>query len=97
MKSDKKLLYIGEVERLTGIPRWRLRYLERKYRLIVPKRRGKGWRKYKRKHVSWILKLKKARQEGLSYSQIKQLIKTGAFWREDQILDVKKQRKMTKQ
>jgi DNA-binding transcriptional MerR regulator len=55
----EKLYYrIGEVEQLTGVPAYVLRYWESEFKLLRPKKNPAGQRVYRRREVDLILRIK---------------------------------------
>jgi DNA-binding transcriptional MerR regulator len=55
----EKLYYrIGEVEALTGIPAYVLRYWESEFKLLRPKKNPAGQRVYRRRDVDLVLRIK---------------------------------------
>jgi DNA-binding transcriptional MerR regulator len=58
-ESTEKLYYrIGEVESLTGIPAYVLRYWEQEFRLLRPKKNPAGQRVYRRRDLELVLRIK---------------------------------------
>ena len=56
--EEKEYFSIGEASRLTQVPPYVLRYWESEFHLLRPSRRESGQRKYSRKDVETILKIK---------------------------------------
>ncbi|MBN1384277.1 MAG: MerR family transcriptional regulator [Elusimicrobia bacterium] len=56
--EDKNFYSIGDVERITGIKAYILRYWEQEFRILRPARRTSGQRKYTRTDIDLILKIK---------------------------------------
>ena len=56
--SDKAYLTIGEISQLTKVKTHVLREWEKKFNLLRPIRRESGHRKYNRKDVETVLKIK---------------------------------------
>jgi DNA-binding transcriptional MerR regulator len=55
----EKLYYrIGEVEALTGIPAYVLRYWEQEFKLLRPKKNPAGQRVYRKRDVDLVLRIK---------------------------------------
>jgi DNA-binding transcriptional MerR regulator len=55
----EKLYYrIGEVEAMTGVPAYVLRYWESEFRLLRPKKNPAGQRVYRRRDVDLIMRIK---------------------------------------
>lgn len=55
----EKLYYrIGEVEALTGVPAYVLRYWESEFRLLRPRKNPAGQRIYRRRDVDLIVRIK---------------------------------------
>lgn len=58
-EGAEKLYYrIGEVESLTGIPAYVLRYWEQEFKLLRPKKNPAGQRVYRRREVDLVLRIK---------------------------------------
>lgn len=55
---DKEFFSIGEVSKIAQVPAYVLRYWESEFRLLRPARRASGQRKYARKDIEQILKVK---------------------------------------
>lgn len=55
---DKEYLSMGEVSRLTGLKAHTLRYWESSFKLLRPMRRASGHRKYTRRDVAAIQRLR---------------------------------------
>jgi DNA-binding transcriptional MerR regulator len=55
---DKDLLTIGEIGRLTGVPPHTLRYWEKAIGLVRPARRGSGHRRYTKKDLELLAKVR---------------------------------------
>lgn len=55
---DKEFFSIGEVSSLVQVPAYVLRYWESEFRLLRPQRRSSGQRKYIRKDIEQIFKVK---------------------------------------
>lgn len=55
---DKDLLTIGEIGRLTGVPPHTLRYWEKSIGLVRPARRGSGHRRYTKKDLELLAKVR---------------------------------------
>lgn len=55
---DKDCFSIGEVSTLTQVPAYVLRYWESEFKLLRPSRRESGHRKYNRKDLENVLKIK---------------------------------------
>lgn len=54
-----KLYYrIGEVEAVTGVPAYVLRYWESEFKLLRPKKNPAGQRTYRRRDVDLVLRIK---------------------------------------
>ena len=56
---DKLYFRIGEVSRLVGVPQYVLRFWEKKFPALSPKKSGKGHRLYRRKDVELFLEVKR--------------------------------------
>ena len=56
--ADKLYYRIGEVETLTGVPAYVLRYWESEFRLLRPKKNPGGQRVYRRRDVELVLRIK---------------------------------------
>ena len=55
----EKLYYrIGEVEAMTGVPAYVLRYWESEFRLLRPKKNPAGQRVYRRREVDLVMRIK---------------------------------------
>jgi DNA-binding transcriptional MerR regulator len=55
----EKLYYrIGEVEAMTGVPAYVLRYWESEFRLLRPKKNPAGQRVYRRRDVDLVMRIK---------------------------------------
>ncbi|HEV8642560.1 MAG TPA: MerR family transcriptional regulator [Methylomirabilota bacterium] len=55
----EKLYYrIGEVEAMTGVPAYVLRYWESEFKLLRPKKNPAGQRIYRRRDVDMIMRIK---------------------------------------
>jgi DNA-binding transcriptional MerR regulator len=55
----EKLYYrIGEVEAMTGVPAYVLRYWESEFKLLRPKKNPAGQRVYRRREVDLVLRIK---------------------------------------
>jgi len=58
-ESVEKLYYrIGEVESMTGVPAYVLRYWESEFKLLRPKKNPAGQRVYRRRDVDLVLRIK---------------------------------------
>jgi DNA-binding transcriptional MerR regulator len=55
---DKLYFRIGEVEALTGIPAYVLRYWESEFKLLRPKKNPAGQRLYRKGDVELVLRIK---------------------------------------
>ena len=55
---DKEYFSIGEASQITQVPPYVLRYWESEFKLLRPSRRESGQRKYSRKDMETILKIK---------------------------------------
>ena len=56
---NKRFFKIGEVSRIVGVPTHVLRYWEREFSLVRPRRAPSKQRVYKRKDVEMLLHIKK--------------------------------------
>ncbi len=56
--QTKDYFSIGDVRRMTGVPEYSVRYWEREFNLIRPVRLPSGHRRYSRRDVYTILKIK---------------------------------------
>ena len=56
---NKRFFKIGEVSRIVGVPTHVLRYWEREFSLLRPRRAPSKQRVYKRKDVEMLLRIKK--------------------------------------
>jgi len=57
--APEKLYYrIGEVEAMTGVPAYVLRYWEQEFKLLRPKKNPAGQRVYRRRDVDLVLRIK---------------------------------------
>ena len=56
---DKLYFRIGEVSRLVGVPQYVLRFWEKEFPALSPKKSGKGHRLYRRKDVELFLEVKR--------------------------------------
>ena len=75
--ENKKIFYkIVEVSKKTGIPPHVLRYWEKEYKFIKPKRSRDGKRLYKSEDIDKILKLKSLLKEGLTLKSAVNRLKT---------------------
>lgn len=58
-EAAEKLYYrIGEVEALTGVPAYVLRYWESEFKLLRPRKNPAGQRIYRRRDVDLVLRIK---------------------------------------
>jgi len=73
-KEMKKLLYIGEIAKETGIPQKTLRYYEELGLLPPPMRTKSGYRIYNSDTRERLAFIKKAQRLGLTLSEIKQIL-----------------------
>lgn len=55
---DKEIFSIGEASEITQVASYVLRYWESEFRLLSPSRRESGQRRYSRKDLETILKIK---------------------------------------
>ena len=55
---DKEYFSIGEVTKAVGLPAYVLRYWESEFRMLRPARRSSGQRKYIRRDIEMIMKIK---------------------------------------
>ena len=55
---DKLYYRIGEVETITGIPAYVLRYWEAEFKLLRPKKNPAGQRLYRRRDIDLVLRIK---------------------------------------
>ncbi len=55
---DKLYYRIGEVEAITGVPAYVLRYWESEFKLLRPKKNPAGQRVYRRRDVELVLRIK---------------------------------------
>ena len=58
MIPDKLYYRIGEVEAITGIPAYVLRYWESEFKLLRPKKNPAGQRLYRKKDLELVLRIK---------------------------------------
>ena len=58
VSPDKEYFSIGEASQITQVAPYVLRYWESEFKLLRPSRRESGQRKYSRKDVETILKIK---------------------------------------
>ena len=58
MIPDKLYYRIGEVEQITDVPAYVLRYWESEFKLLRPKKNPAGQRLYRKKDVELILRIK---------------------------------------
>lgn len=56
--DDKNFHSIGDVERITGVKPYILRYWEQEFRILRPARRTSGQRVYTRADIELIIKIK---------------------------------------
>jgi DNA-binding transcriptional MerR regulator len=56
--GDKLYYRIGEVEQLTGVPAYVLRYWESEFKLLRPKKNPAGQRVYRKRDVELVLRIK---------------------------------------
>jgi DNA-binding transcriptional MerR regulator len=61
---DKLYYRIGEVEAITGVPAYVLRYWESEFKLLRPKKNPAGQRLYRKKDLELVLRIK-----GLLYDE----------------------------
>ncbi len=58
-ETAEKLYYrIGEVEAITGVPAYVLRYWESEFKLLRPKKNPAGQRVYRRRDLELVLRIK---------------------------------------
>jgi DNA-binding transcriptional MerR regulator len=58
-ETAEKLYYrIGEVETITGVPAYVLRYWESEFKLLRPKKNPAGQRVYRRRDLDLVLRIK---------------------------------------
>ena len=55
---DKLYYRIGEVEAITGVPAYVLRYWESEFRLLRPKKNPAGQRLYRRRDLDLVIRIK---------------------------------------
>ncbi len=55
---DKLYYRIGEVEQITSVPAYVLRYWESEFKLLRPKKNPAGQRLYRRKDIDLVLRIK---------------------------------------
>jgi DNA-binding transcriptional MerR regulator len=55
---DKEYFSIGEVSQITLVPKHTLRYWENEFKLLRPVRRSSGQRRYSKKEVEMVFKIK---------------------------------------
>jgi DNA-binding transcriptional MerR regulator len=55
---DKEYFTIGEVSQITFVPKYTLRYWEDKFKILRPIRKNSGQRRYHKKEVELIFKIK---------------------------------------
>ena len=55
---DKLFYRIGEVEHITSVPAYVLRYWESEFKLLRPKKNPAGQRLYRRKDIDLVLRIK---------------------------------------
>ena len=60
---DKEFFSIGDASRITQLPQYVLRYWESEFRLLRPARRVSGHRKYTKKDIDLILRIKELLHE----------------------------------
>ncbi|MBI4241222.1 MAG: MerR family transcriptional regulator [Candidatus Rokubacteria bacterium] len=60
---DKLYYRIGEVETLTGVPAYVLRYWESEFKLLRPKKNLAGQRLYRKRDVELVARIKTLRYE----------------------------------
>ena len=58
LQAEKELLSIGEVSRLTGVKPYILRYWESKFHLVRPLRRSSGQRRFSRRDLETVQKVR---------------------------------------
>ncbi|MDR0800571.1 MAG: MerR family transcriptional regulator [Endomicrobium sp.] len=56
--SDKEYFTIGEVSRITLVPKYTLRYWESEFKLLRPIRKSSGQRRYRKEEVELVFKIK---------------------------------------
>jgi len=56
--KDKLFYSIGEVDRLTGVPAYTLRYWEKEFKLLHPEKDSRGMRRYRKKDLEHIKRIK---------------------------------------
>ena len=56
---DKLYFRIGEVSRLVGVPQYVLRFWEKEFPALAPKKSGKEHRLYRRKDMELLLEVKR--------------------------------------
>ncbi len=72
IKSIERYYKIGEVSEITGVPAHILRYWEKEFSFLRPKRSDKSHRKYRLKDIQKINLVKRLLyQEGLTISGVK--------------------------
>lgn len=59
---DKDYFNIGEACRIAQVPEYTLRYWERRFRMLRPVRRESGHRRYTRRDIETILRIKELLQ-----------------------------------
>jgi DNA-binding transcriptional MerR regulator len=85
-RMDPKLLKIGELARLTGLPVKRIHYYERRGLLDPASRSEAGYRLYGREEAARLEFIKRAKLLGLTLEEIRELVKLAARCNEGQIL-----------
>jgi DNA-binding transcriptional MerR regulator len=55
---DKEYFTIGEVSRITLVPKYTLRYWESEFKLLRPVRKSSGQRRYRKEEVELVFKIK---------------------------------------
>ena len=61
----EKLYYrIGEVEALTGVPAYVLRYWESEFKLLRPKKNPAGQRIYRKRDVELVIRIRRLLYDG---------------------------------
>ncbi len=73
---DKDYMRIGEVAKLTGVPRRVLRQWEKEFPMLRPIKR-KGYRLYSKRDVEIILKIKELLEKGMTPEGVKRRFEEG--------------------
>jgi DNA-binding transcriptional MerR regulator len=89
--KDKLFFSIGEASKLTGVKQYILRYWESEFNLLSPEKTETGQRRYRKKDIDTILKIKDLLyKEGYTIAGAKRQLRKRQLKEEGKLIELEK-------